>query len=128
VHKLAPGGKLFLYPWNILGGIPLFFGIIVNLLADQSFKDYKTSVKPQDKSTTLITDGAFRISRHPMYLGFALILFGLSILLGSLTPHIIVIAFIVFMDEVFIKFEEKKLALFFGQEWRDYKKSVRRWI
>lgn len=128
MHVLAPGIQLCTFPWNFLGSIPLCIGIFINLSADRSFKHYRTSVKPLDRPTALITDGIFRITRHPMYLGFTLILFGLSLLLGSLTPHFVVIAFIVFMDRVFIKFEEAKLTHIFGQEWLDYKKSVRRWI
>lgn len=45
-----------------------------------------TTVKPFQESTALITDGVFRLSRNPMYLGFVLVLTGIATLLGSLTP------------------------------------------
>ena len=123
---LAPGLQLFSFPWHTLGSILLGICILINLSADGSFKLYQTSVKPPDRPTALITDGTLRISRHPMYLISTLILFGSSILLGSLTPHFVVVAFIVSMDRVYIKFEAAKLTQIFGQDWLDYKKIVRR--
>jgi protein-S-isoprenylcysteine O-methyltransferase Ste14 len=127
-HFLLPGKKIFFFPWNILGAIPLAFGVMINLSADKSFKKKETTVKPLEEPTLLITTGAFRISRHPMYLGFVMILLGLAVLMGSLTPYIVVLLFAIFMDVVFIRFEEKRIEEKFGQDWLDYKKKVRRWI
>ncbi len=116
------------FPWNLFGVIPLALGIMINLVADRSFKKNETTVKPLEESTTLITGGVFRISRHPMYLGFVLILLGIAALIGSLTPYVIVIGFAIFMHTVFIKFEEKKLEETFGAAWLGYKNKVRPWI
>ena len=128
LHFLLPGKKVFFLPWNILGAIPLAFGIIINLSADKSFEKNQTTVKPLEEPTMLITTGAFGISRHPMYLGFVMILLGLAIFMGSLTPYIAVLLFAIFMDIVFIRFEEKRLEENFDQDWVNYKKKVRRWI
>jgi protein-S-isoprenylcysteine O-methyltransferase Ste14 len=48
--------------------------------------------------------------------------------MGSLTPYVIVIGFAVFMQIVFIRFEEKKLEETFGEAWLRYKRNVRLWI
>ncbi|OIO96268.1 MAG: hypothetical protein AUK03_04195 [Anaerolineae bacterium CG2_30_64_16] len=63
-----------------------------------------------------------------MYLGFVLILLGLAIVLGSLTPFVIIPIFAVVMDRVFIVVEEWMLAEKFGREWVDYRTKVRRWV
>lgn len=63
-----------------------------------------------------------------MYLGFVLILLGLAILLGSLTPFIVVPLFAVLMDRAFIVVEEGMLAEKFGPVWLDYKQRTRRWV
>jgi protein-S-isoprenylcysteine O-methyltransferase Ste14 len=63
-----------------------------------------------------------------MYLGIVLILLGIALFLGSLTPYLVVFLFAIFLDIVFIRFEEKKLEETFGEAWLEYKKSVRRWI
>jgi protein-S-isoprenylcysteine O-methyltransferase Ste14 len=99
-----------------------------SIIADKAFREAKTTVKPFQESAALITDGVYRISRHPMYLGFVLILLGLAVLLGSLTPFIIVPVFVIVMDRVFIVVEERMLEEKFGQAWLDYKAQIRRWV
>jgi len=128
LHLLLPLRKIILFPFNLLGVIPLAFGIAFNLIADRAFKKNKTTVKPFEKSAVLITGGVFRISRHPMYLGFVLILAGIAILMGSLRPYLVIVAFTVLMDKIFIRAEEVILEETFGEAWRKYKKRVRRWI
>ena len=63
-----------------------------------------------------------------MYLGFTLVLLGVSIFAGSLTPFVIVLAFALLMDRMFIRMEEQKLASTFGGEWNEYKIHTRRWL
>jgi protein-S-isoprenylcysteine O-methyltransferase Ste14 len=128
LHFIMPGATVLTIPWSFLGVIPLALGIILNLVADGSFKKHKTPVKPLEESTALITNGVFRMTRHPMYLGFVLILLGLAMLMGSLTPYVVVLVFAVFMDIVFMRFEEKKLEETFGETWLDYKARARRWL
>jgi len=128
LHFLFPGTKLITLPWNLLGAVPLVLGIMMNLIADRAFKKVGITVKPYEKSTTLITEGVFRVSRHPMYVGFVLILLGIAIFVGSLTPYIVIVIFAVLMDMVFIRVEERMLEETFGEAWLDYKKHVRRWL
>ena len=128
LHFLLPGTKVLGLPWNLLGVLPLALGIAINLVADKSFKRHETTVKPLEDSTSLITTGVFRLTRHPMYLGFVLILLGIAVLMGSFTPYVVVLVFAIFMDTVFIKYEEKKLEETFGEVWSEYKQKVRRWV
>jgi protein-S-isoprenylcysteine O-methyltransferase Ste14 len=128
VHLFLPGRTVLVFPWNVLGLVPLALGLLLNLIADRSFRKHQTAVKPLDKTTALITTGAFRVSRHPMYLGFVLILLGIALFMGSLTPCVLVLAFAFFVDFVFIRFEERKLEETFGQAWLEYKGKVRRWV
>jgi protein-S-isoprenylcysteine O-methyltransferase Ste14 len=128
VHWLIPGGTVFGYPWRALGAVPLVLGILLNLVADRALKRQATAVKPLGQSTALVIGGAFRVSRHPMYLGFVLILLGIALLMGSLSPHAPVLGFGLFLDRVFIRFEERKLEATFGEAWLDYTKRVRRWV
>jgi protein-S-isoprenylcysteine O-methyltransferase Ste14 len=128
LHGIAPGTRVLMTPWNALGCIPLALGIGINLAADRAFKRHATTVKPLGETSALITTGVFRISRHPMYLGFVLMLFGIAILMGSMTPFVVVPAFAVFVDIVFITLEEERLEETFGEEWLDYRRKVRRWV
>ncbi len=128
VHFLFPVEKFINYPWNLSGCGPLALGVILNLVADAAFKKQGTTVKPFEGSTTLITTGVFRFSRHPMYLGMVLILLGIAILMGSLAPFIVVVIFAAVMELVFIRTEERMLEQKFGNTWLEYKKRVRRWL
>ena len=125
---IFPGIVIVPCPWNFIGLIPLVFGVWINLAADKSFHKLKTTVKPFEEPSELITNGAFTISRNPMYLGFTAILTGIALLLSALTPFIIVFLFAIFMDQKFIKEEEQNLAKKFGHAWHDYNKKERRWI
>ncbi len=117
-----------LYPWNLLGLVPLGIGIALNLIADAAFKKAQTTVKPFEISTALITTSVFGISRNPMYLGMVLILIGIAILMGSLSPLIVIVFFTALIELVFVRTEEKMLEQHFGLTWTEYQSKVRKWI
>jgi protein-S-isoprenylcysteine O-methyltransferase Ste14 len=127
LHFLFPLTKIIPWPWNLLGIFPLSCGIALNLIADNTFRQAKTTVKPFEESTALVTSGVFRISRHPMYLGFVLCLIGIAVLPGPLMSSFVIPVFAVLMDRVFIQVEERMLEAEFDQAWLDYKAKVRRW-
>lgn len=128
IHFVLPLSRIVPMPWNFAGLVPLLLGIAINLFADKALHTANTTVKPFIESTTLVTDSVYGFSRHPMYLGFALVLMGLAILLGSLTPWLIVPIFAGLMEGVFIRVEERMLEEKFGPAWLEYKNKVRRWI
>ncbi len=110
-------------------GIPLIlFGIILNLWTDALFKKLKTTVKPHEIPSTLITTGPFKISRHPMYIGMLSILLGASLICGTIVTLVFPIIFIILMEILFIPMEENHLQKQFGEEYFLYKKGTRRWI
>jgi len=128
LHLLLPGPRLLSGLFTLLGLVPLLAGVAINLVADGEFKRLGTTVKPGEESTTLVTTGVFRLSRNPMYLGFVLVLVGVALQLGTLTPWIVVLAFVVLVDVLFIRPEEDMLEETFGQAFLDYKRRTRRWL
>jgi protein-S-isoprenylcysteine O-methyltransferase Ste14 len=120
--------KVIPSPYNYFGIIFILFGIILNLWADQLFKKEKTNVKYHKTPNKLIISGPFKISRNPMYLGMLIILLGIAILLGRLTPFIFPILFFVIIETLFIPIEEKNMKKQFGKRYLEYKNKVRRWI
>jgi len=109
LHFTFPLVKVILMPWTVLGLLPLMSGIVINLIADKAFHKAETTVKPFQDSTNLITEVVFLYSRNPMYLGFLLILIGIALLFGSLSPWFIVPICAFLMDRVFIQVEERML-------------------
>ncbi len=128
LHFTFPVATFVQDPLNLIGLFPLLIGVALNIIADRDFKRYQTTVKPYEESATLLTEGVYRYSRHPMYLGFVLILLGISLLLGSISPYVVVLMFAILMDIVFIRVEEEMLSETFQKEWRQYKSKVRKWI
>jgi protein-S-isoprenylcysteine O-methyltransferase Ste14 len=125
---LLPLPRVIPVPWNLLGAIPVALGVILNLVADRAFHEAGTTVKPFEESSALLTGGVFRITRNPMYLGFALILLGIALLLTSLWPLLVVVGFAVLMDRAYIRVEERMLAARFGDGWQRYRSKTRRWL
>lgn len=128
LHFVLPIQKIIFPPYIYSGWVFIMFGAVLNIWTDSLFKKKKTTVKPYEKSTQLLVSGPFCISRHPMYLGMAVILLGIAILHGTLITFIFPVLFVIMMEVIFIPFEEKNLEKVFGKKYLDYKKNVRRWI
>jgi protein-S-isoprenylcysteine O-methyltransferase Ste14 len=126
-HFFIPLGKLLYYPVTYIGYLPLISGITLNLWTDRLFKVNDTTVKPHLNPKVLITSGPFRVSRHPMYLGMALVLLGVAVIHGTIISFIYPIIFIVLMEILFIPLEESNLIRLFKQDYLDYMKKVRKW-
>ena len=86
------------------------------------------NIKSFDKPKVLVTDGPFRFSRHPMYLGFVSLLLGVAMLLGSLSAFVGPVAMFITLATLFIPFEERACQAVFGDLYTDYKRRVRRWL
>lgn len=128
LHVLIPGPQLIASPWRYLGVLPVILGSAFNILADQALKRHNTTVKPFEASACLVTGGIFRFSRNPMYVGFVLLLGGIVVLLGSVTPWIVVVIFPFLMENRFIRAEEALLEAQFGNSWLEYRRQVRKWF
>ena len=115
-------------PLSYLGVIPILAGIVIAALSAGRFKKAGTGLLPFEEATTLVTDGFFRFSRNPMYLGMILMLLGAALLLGSVGALLPVLLFIVIIRYNFVAGEERFMEDSFGQQYLDYKANVRRWI
>lgn len=115
---------------NVLAGILFCLGLLPDVIALRAFMRRKTTINPMapDKTRTLVTDGIYRISRNPMYLGLLVLLIAISLYFGSLVSFLIVPAFVWYLTEFQIKPEEDRLRKIFGEPYEDYLSNVRRWV
>ena len=120
--------RMIPFPYNHLGWVLIVFGIAFNLWTDNLFKKYKTTVKPYLRPSFFISNGPFRISRNPMYLGMLIILIGTVILFKSVALMVIPAIYLFIINFFYIKKEEEFLLHEFGDEYLKYKKRVRSWI
>lgn len=114
--------------YNIFGAIFIIPGLCLTVWANMALIKRKTSIQPYDTPTAFVTSGPFQFSRNPVYLGMAIIFFGFVFFLGSLSPYIFLIAFLIIIDRFIIQGEEIQLEDQFGEAYTHYKKKVRRWI
>jgi protein-S-isoprenylcysteine O-methyltransferase Ste14 len=126
----------FVYPWRtvmpgwwrLVGILAVAAGVALNVVADKAFRAARTTLKPFEESSALVTRGVFHFTRNPMYVGFLLVLIGVALLLGSLTPWVVVAGSGILLDRQFVAIEERMLARRFGEEWKRYTLSTPRWI
>lgn len=128
LHLLESGPRLVPGPWRLLGLVPLALGCYLTLRADLLFKRAGTEIKPLLPSSRLVTADLYARSRHPMYLGFVLLVLGAAVLAGTLAPFLVTVAFFLLLTFRFVLPEERHLFEQFGSEYEDYCRRVRRWI
>lgn len=124
----TPPLTILYMPYKLIGTISIIFGFTVLTWAWLQFKKTKTAVSPTAKSSLIVTNGLYRYTRNPMYLGMLTILLGAAFLMGTIEAMVAPIAFFLIIDKVFIPFEEDKLLAQFGEVYAGYAGSVRRWI
>lgn len=125
---LIPIKPILSSPFTIIGVLPLILGLSLSVIGSKKFQQLGTNIKTFNDPDILVTEGLFKYSRNPMYLGFVTSLLGLSILLGSLSPVAVVIIFLIITDRWYIAFEEQAMTRKFGTAYETYKSQTRRWI
>lgn len=108
------------------GGIAL--GILIDGAATAHFRRLGTRPEPWKPTTALATDGLYRFSRNPIYIGFALIYLGVVAAVDSLFALALLIPAMVLVDRLAVVREERYLAARFGAAWDAYRSKVRRWL
>jgi len=92
------------------------------------FKMLGVNVKTIQPASRLVTDGAYRLSRNPMYVGFVAMLAGLGIAVPSLWLCAMCMPFFAYFNWYVIPREEAYLMRRFGPVFTEYHKRTRRWI
>ena len=82
---------------------------------------------PEKKETSLVTEGIYRISRNPAFVGFDLMYIGILLAFPN-AWHATAVAITLVLFHKQILGEEQFLEGAFGEEYADYKKRVRRYM
>jgi protein-S-isoprenylcysteine O-methyltransferase Ste14 len=130
LHRWMPIGRLIVVPWNYLGLVPAALGRVITVAAGTRFRQAQTTFDPFNplETSSLVTEGVFRISRNPMYLGSVLLLIGWAIWLGTLSPWGVPPLFAIVTYVVHIFPEERALEKVFGERYLQYRRQVGRWV
>lgn len=129
MHRYVPISRWLSPPWTYVAcAVCVAAAFALGASAIGRFRQVKTGIVPFSDSTALVTTGPYRFTRNPMYLAMALALLGLASLSGSVSPLLAVPMFILIINTLFIRHEERVLEAQFGEPYRELKARVRRWI
>lgn len=115
--------------WNLAGLIAVVIGLALYAWClSFHFRSYRSSVRVGFSPPHLVVAGPYRFSRNPMYVSGLFVWFGWAVFFGSPAVFVaLLLLWFVFAFRV-IPHEERLLEKLFGDEYLEYKRSIRRWI
>ena len=113
-----------------VSGLLALSGLTFDLLGLIAFLRRRTTINPlsPSRTTALVTEGVYRITRNPMYVGMALLLTAWGVWLASPWTLAGPVVFILYITRFQIMPEERALATLFGDAFVDYTTRVRKWL
>ena len=95
-----------------------------------SFRKANTTMNPFKPGATsaLVSDGVYRFTRNPMYVGLLITLLGWAAFLSQPVALVFLPLFVLYITQFQIKPEERVLSSMFGSEYAKYKEKVWRWL
>jgi len=127
LHLMMPGSQT-VFAHHVLGLVLVAGGVGLSFYAAAIFQARDTTKNPYGEPTSLVTAMPYTFTRNPMYVGLALVLFGLAVFCASVVMLLAPIVFVVVIDRLLIPREEENLEQVFGSSYADYKTRVRRWL
>jgi protein-S-isoprenylcysteine O-methyltransferase Ste14 len=112
----------------VTGAILTIDGLAVVVLARGLLSRFGQPTDPGRPTSRLVTTGVFAISRNPLYLGGVMVLAGVGLafnlvwILLLLTPGLLACNYVLIIPE------ERYLVEKFGDEYKEYAKTVGRWV
>jgi len=87
-----------------------------------------TPIRTDRPVPRLVTDGPFRYTRNPGYLGLTMLYAGIAVLRNALWAILLLLLVLYVIQRQVIGREERYLERTFGEEYLAYKAQVRRWL
>ena len=122
------------FGWSHLPAGARFTGFCVGMVGDLIFlisvlcmKDSWRAGIPEQTRTELVTDGIYRYSRNPAFLGFDLQYLGVLLMYCNLLTEMFTV-FAIVMLHLQILQEERYLTAAFGAEYLEYRHQVLRYL
>ena len=115
--------------WRIAFGATIVIaGLLVTLTGRRALVRHGTNVNPLKPSTALVTDGVYRWTRNPLYVGMLAGLCGIAFIFSLDWLLLLIIPSWTIMHFAVVRREEQYLEQKFGDEYRRYKARVPRYV
>jgi protein-S-isoprenylcysteine O-methyltransferase Ste14 len=105
----------------------VLMGLALGMLAWLEFRKHGESFRHQYSTQTVVTTGPYRISRHPAYLAYVLIMAGIGLLADNAWVFFFLPVAVLIVDAS-ARREELYLMAKHEGAYRPYRSEVRRWI
>jgi protein-S-isoprenylcysteine O-methyltransferase Ste14 len=115
----------------LLTGLLAAVGLAFDLAGLRAFLARRTTINPlrPERASSLVTDGVYRITRNPMYIGMVFLLLAWGLYLADAAALLLgPVAYMLYLNRFQIGPEERVLLGLFGEEYRGYMARVRRWL
>ena len=112
----------------LVGLVLMVAGAVLAIAGVLAFRRARTTILPFRAASAMVRDGPYRFTRNPMYVGMTLAYLGLSLAFNSAWPILLLPLVLVAMVKLVITKEEEYLEAVFGDEYRAYRRDVRRWV
>ena len=112
----------------LIGTAIAVIGVIIGALAFAEFLRAKTHIDPRKPATALVTGGPYRFSRNPIYVATTLLYIGAALSFRIISALVLLPLALILLEFGVIRREERYLEQKFGDRYREYRSSVRRWI
>lgn len=125
-----PGSGGYLFSSDIVAWVGVGCGVLSVALFAWALVSFGKSFRvgiDEDSPGSLVTTGAFALSRNPIYVAFFLMLLGIFLVLQSWVFLVVLLAVCIAVTRQII-LEEKSLEKIYGQEYLDYCARVRRFL
>jgi protein-S-isoprenylcysteine O-methyltransferase Ste14 len=113
--------------WIIAGGL-ILIGLSLFAAGVRNFSRAETPLPTNQPARALVTQGIYRWTRNPIYLGFFLAYAGIGVAARSPWMLIFSLPLVVTIRYGVVAREEAYLERRFGGAYRHYKTRVRRWL
>jgi len=111
-----------------VGGALFALGFALAVSAIVTIRRAGSRVETVKPTTTIVSNGPYRWSRNPIYLGMVLGQVGLAVGFDSLWHLVVLVPFFLVIRYGVVAREEAYLERKFGEEYLGYKARVRRWL
>ena len=116
------------HPPKWIGGSVALLSAVLAKWGDHTMRRAGTNIKPTEPTITIVQDGPFRFSRNPLYISLTLFYVGVALIFNAVIPILVLPLLLVVVHLGIIRREERYLEAKFGDQYRQYRARVRRWI
>jgi protein-S-isoprenylcysteine O-methyltransferase Ste14 len=130
VASIAPTLQLPSVTGTAAAAVLFAAGLLVEAAGAVSLLRAGTTFDPThpQSASVLVVSGMYRLTRNPIYLGDLLLLLGWAVFLESPLALAMTPLFVLYIDRLQIRPEERALSELFGERYDEYRARVRRWL